>query len=183
VNTRNFHFLKSPVQSQRLGRYVASGAILIGAPVVADGTVDANGQRSLSLATGATVPKRGKHGILFWVNPYSVAAGFDPATYGYGDLDRVPVGASVQLCSGDDIRIRLQNTADDNFERQRDYPARTMVAGIGIATPTLAVDDYIGPGIGDDTAGYWAETDAAHAWAIVTAVYNDTGELDAQLVF
>lgn len=178
---RNFHFLQSPQPGDRLGRYVAGASILIGAPVEAGTDVDGNGQRTVTLKTGTVKPIKGKHGILIWEAPSAYLPGFDPMISVPDDLDHCPIGASVQLVSSDDVRIRLRNTEAYVIQGQRTYAARTMVAGLG-ATPTLAVDDYIGPGDGDDTNGYWAEVAEANAWAVVTAVY-DTGELDAQLVF
>jgi hypothetical protein len=58
-----------------------------------------------------------------------------------------------------------------------------MVAGLG-ATPTVAVGDYLTPGTGNGTAGYWAETATeANAWLIVTAVNASTGEVEARVNF
>lgn len=181
MNTRNFHFLMPPRPEDRLGRYVAGTDLLIGGPVEAGNAIDGNGQRTLTLRTSPVTPKKGKHGILVYENPTADTPGFDPMLTSPWDLDKAPAGRSVQLVSASYVRFRLRNTADELFEGQRDYPARTMIAGLG-ATPSLGIDDYIGPGTGTDVAGYWAEADQAHAWAIVVAVY-DTGEVDAQMLF
>lgn len=178
---RNAWFLNPPEPNQRRGRYVLEAATQIFAPVEAGTDVDVNGQRTLTLCDTETAPVQGKHGILIYENPFSVAPGFDPVSYGYGDFHIAPAGASAQLVSGVGIKFRLKNTADEVLMLQQDYPAFVMVDGLG-ATPTLGVDDYIGPGPGNSTDGFWQPTDAAHAWAIVTAVY-DTDELDAELIF
>lgn len=184
MNTRNFWFLSPPRPEQRLGRYVVGDdAILIGAPVEAGTEVDANGQRELSLRTTAVAPVRGKHGILIYENPFgSTVQGVDPALFAQGDFDTAPAGRPCQLVSGDNVRFRLRNTTDDDIQNSGQVvEGRTMVAGRG-ATPTLLVDNFIGPGPGDDDTGFWQEADEDHAWAVVVAVY-DTGEIDAQLLF
>jgi hypothetical protein len=57
-----------------------------------------------------------------------------------------------------------------------------MVAGLG-ATPTLQVGDYLTPGTGNDSAGYWAETaSAANAWLVVTLVDSARQEVEAELL-
>ena len=86
--------------------------------------------------------------------------------------------------NGTDVKIVLRNTSDETFLQTRAYTGRVMVAGIGIATPTLAVGDYLTPGTGDDDNGYWAETaTAANAWLVITKVDNDRGEVEARLTF
>ena len=58
------------------------------------------------------------------------------------------------------------------------------MAGIGIATPTIAVGDFLTPGVGNDSAGYWAEVGAgATAWLVVTGIDNARAEVEAQLLF
>ena len=179
---RNAWFLQSPQPGDRLGRYiVGDDPILLLAPGEAGTEVDANGQRTLTLCTGETTPVKGKHGLVVWEAPSAYLPGLDPMLFRPSDLDMAPAGVDAQLVSARDVRVRFKNTEDSTIDGQRDYAGRVMVAGLG-ATPTLTVDNYIGPGGGDDTNGYWAETDAAHAWFIVTAVY-DTGEIDAQMVF
>lgn len=183
VYGRRFHFLVPPLPHDRYGRCVTSGAIVIGTPVELGSTEDANGQRPLTLRTTAVAPQKGKHGILVYENPFDTAPGFDPIQYAFGDFDTAPDAAPAQMVSGGYIRFRLKNVAAETVQGQKTYAAKKMVAGIGVATPTLAIDDFIGPGPGDDTNGYWQESDSAHAWAIVTHVDNSTGEVDARLLF
>lgn len=180
---RNFWFLQGPLPGQRLGRYVLGADLLIGSCVEADDEIDENGQRSLGQASANTPPKKGKHGILVYENPFAVMRGVDPVEYALGDFKTAPEGQSTQLVSGDDVRFRLKNTALENLQGQKTYPAFLMVEGLG-ATPTIGIDDFIGPSSTPDgvTNGYWQECSEANAWAIVTAVY-DTDELDAQLIF
>lgn len=179
---RRFWFLTPPEPNERRGRYVVGDdPIVIGAPVEAEATIDANGQRELTLRTTAVAPVQGKHGILIYENPFATAPGLDPVQQAIGDFEKAPVDAPAQLVSGVGIKFRLKNVAAEVIQGQKTYPALAMVGGLG-ATPTLAVDNYIGPGVGNDTDGYWQEADLAHAWAVVTCVY-DTGEIDAELVF
>ena len=59
-----------------------------------------------------------------------------------------------------------------------------MVAGVSIATPTVAVGNFLTPGTGNDTDGYWAETsDAAEAWLVVTAIDAATDTVECVLNF
>lgn len=182
VYGRNFWFLAPPRPDDRQGRYVLGEDILIGTPVVAGTDMDLNGQREITPADADQAPLKYKNGILVYENPFAVAPGFDPVTYGYGDFDTAPSGQPAQVVSGSYIRFRLKNTAEETIDGQRTYPARVMVAGLG-ATPTLDIDDFIGPATTpSDVNGYWQECSEADAWAIVTQVY-DTDELDAQLIF
>lgn len=180
---RNFHFAVPPRPQDRLGRYIANDAILIGAPVkvVANSAVDGDGRLPLQLATGAVRPVKGTHGILIWETPNVDFPGRDPLLTLPSDLDTCPDGAPVQLVSGSYVRIRYENTVASTFHG-RAYAGRVMVGGVSIATPTIKVGDLLTPGPGNDTSGYWTETsDQDLAWASVTAVY-DTG-IDAQLLF
>lgn len=182
VYGRHFWFLTPPESENRRGRYVLGENILIGSCVEAEAELDANGQRVLHQADADTPPLQGKHGILVYENPFGVAPGFDPVQYGYGDFDTAPAGMSAQLVAGVGIKFRLKNLAEEVIQFQKTYPAKTVVDGLG-ATPTLGIDDFIGPVTSPDgTTGWWQACSEANAWAIVTAVY-DTDELDAELVF
>jgi hypothetical protein len=183
VYGRNAWWLTPPEPSDRRGRYVLGDDILIFSCVTAGTDLDDNGQRELQQAAQNTPPKLGKHGILIYENPFGTAPGFDPVQYAFGDFDTAPVGQPAQLVSGRGLKFRLKNTAEEVVQGQRTYAARKMVAGLGGATPTVAVDDFIGPKTSPtDATGWWQECTEANAWAIVTAVY-DTDELDAELVF
>ena len=58
-----------------------------------------------------------------------------------------------------------------------------MVAGLG-ATPTVVVGDYLRPGVGDDTSGYWTETATeADGWLVVTSVDATRQEVEARMTF
>jgi len=96
----------------------------------------------------------------------------------------VPAGEAVQVVNGEDVKVAFKNTTATSFLTRSNYPtARVMVAGLG-ATPTVAVGDYLTPGTGNNTAGYWAETATeANAWLVVTAVNASTGEVEARLNF
>lgn len=186
---RNFDFRVPPVGGQRGSRYALKGGedpLPIGAPVTVDTTAtDATGrdQLQVTLATGASAPVPGLSGIAVFEYAPAAFAGDDPYLTTYSDKDLVPKGAAVQVVSGDTVKVVFKNTVDKTFLHTRDYKGRVMVAGLG-ATPTVAVGDYLTPGTGNDTAGYWAETAvAADAWLIVTHVDSARGEVEAKMAF
>jgi hypothetical protein len=192
---RNFDFRVPPRSGERTGRNVLTDtglsggtSVPIGAPVVYDSAEGVNDDftaaRSFKLATGAQAPAPGRCGILVYEHAPAAFAGDDPFLTTYSDKDTAPVGKLVQVVSGDTVKVMLKNTADRTFLNTRDYTGRKMVAGLGGATPTIAVGDYLTPGTGNDTAGYWAETGSAtNAWLVVTAVDNDRAEVEAQFLF
>lgn len=182
---RNFDFLVPPQGGQRAGRYFndEGAALPIGAPVVITSDENTLGLLGVELATGDQAkPAPGKGGIV--VYEHIVYDGVDPVINTYSDLDTAPDGAAVQVISGSEVKVLLRNTTATTFLSRTSYPnARVMVAGLG-ATPTVAVGNYLTPGTGNDTDGYWAETaTAANAWLIVTKVNASTGEVEARLNF
>jgi hypothetical protein len=184
---KNFEFRVAPHGGQRSGRFYLdeTSAIPIGAPVIyADGSENALGLLPVELATGATgTPAPGLGGIAVYEYGPAAFAGDDPWLTTYSDKDKVPAGAALQVVSGVDVKVVLRNTVDSTFLNTRDYDGRVMVAGLG-ATVSVAVGDYLTPGTGNDSAGYWAETaDPTEAWLVVTKVDNDRGEVEARFVF
>lgn len=189
---RNFEFRIPPVHGSRGGRFYlpsdATGPIVIGAPViVADGaTPDAafSGALPVELATGDQAkPKPGMGGLVLYEHAPAAYAGYDPALTTYSDIDLVPLGKQCQVIQGGEVKIVLRNTEDRTFLNSRQYTGRVMVAGMG-ATPTLSVGDYLTPGTGDDTDGYWAETATAdNGWLVVTNVDAARGEVECRLNF
>ena len=185
---RNFDFRVTPKGGQRQGRYYNDDtiAIPIGAPVVTSGHNDGLGRQGLVLAkTAQNKPLPGKGGIIVYEYAPAAFAGHDPVSTTYSDLDKAPKGKAAQLIHGIDVKVVLKNTTINSFGGRTGYPTtRKMVAGIGQATPTVAVGDMLTPGVGSDSGGYWAETsNVAEAWLIVTSVNNDTGEVEARLNF
>lgn len=184
-STRNFEFRVSPLGGQRGGRYVLGGAARpIGVPVKTDGTNDGLGRATVVLATGNQVaPKSGQGGVLYYQDERYV--GVDQMLTTYSDMDTAPLGAAVQVVSGDTVKVALTNTSATTFLNRTGYPTpRVMVAGVSISTPTVAVGDFLTPGTGNDTDGYWAETaTAANAWLVVTSVNSTTGVVEARLAF
>lgn len=186
---RNFEFRVPPVHGQRGGRYASpdsSTLLVMGAPVVHDGNdPDDLGRLVMELATGAQAPpKSGLGGIAIYEHGlgYDVA-GNDPALTTYSDYDTIPKNRGIQVIAGERIKVVLKNTEDRTFLQTRDYEGRTMVAGLG-ATLTLAVGDYLTPGTGNDTAGYWTETaDVANAWLVVEKVENDRLAVECRVLF
>lgn len=184
---RNFGFLATPKGNQRAGRYFndEGAAIPIGAPVVITSDENDLGLLGLELATGDQAkPLPGKGGIVIYEHAPEAFNGVDSVITTYSDIDTVPVGAACQLISGSEVKVVLKNTTINTFLSRTGYPStRTMVAGVG-ATPTVAVGNFLTPGTGNDTDGYWAETaTAANAWLIVTKVDADRGEVEARLNF
>lgn len=183
---RNGHFLQSPRPEDRLGRYVAGAELLLLSGVMVNPSaleLDDNGQLSLIQATADLAPKKGQNGLIVWETPNTDFPGHDPVLTRPSDFDKAPAGVSVQLVSAPYVRLRFINTEDLLFNGIRQYEGRTMVAGLGTATPGFVVGDLLTTGTGDDTAGYWKKTsDLTKAWFRVTGVY-DTGELDAQMLF
>lgn len=183
---RNFSFRSTPEGGNRAGRYYLDGStnLPIGVPVVLSGEADAStGRLGVELATGAQAkPAPGKGGVLVYEHIQHI--GLDPFLYTYSDYDTVPAGEAVQVINGDSVKVAFKNTTATSFLTRSNYPtARVMVAGLG-ATPTVAVGDFLTPGTGNDTAGYWAETaTAANAWLVVTAVNASTGEVEARVNF
>lgn len=186
---RNFHFRVSPRGGDREARWVLPSdgtSFPIGVPVNGTGTAsdDFPGAEEVALATGAQAPTPGRSGIAVYEHAPAAFAGHDPWLDTYSDIDTVPVGKLLQVVHGTYVKVVLTNTVDRTFLNTRSYDGRIMVAGIGIATPTLAVGDWLTPGVGDDTDGYWAETNtASEAWLVITAVDNARAEVEARMLF
>jgi hypothetical protein len=181
---RNFEFRVTPRQGERAGRYYLDDvARPIGAPVVLSGATDGLGRLGVELVSGAQAkPAPGTGGVLVYEHIQFI--GVDPAETTYSDLDTAPAGKAVQVVNGTTVKVAFKNTEDTGFLARENYPvARTMVDGIG-ATTTVEVGDFLTPGAGDDTDGYWAvTTDADEAWLVVTDVNSTTGEVEARLNF
>ena len=186
---RNFDFRQSPLPQHRLGRFkTGDDPIPNGAPVIADGDVDANGRRTFILAPAGTArPNPGQGGICLYEQADANYRGFDPAITRPSDMTDAPANTPAQMCHGTEVRLAFWNTESDDFRGMRSgspYPARMMVAGASGATPTVEVDELIGPGVGTDGDGYWqVVTDEADAWAVVTEVDAEIGLVVAQMLF
>lgn len=189
---RNFEFRVQPHGGQRAARYInpADGSnIVLGAPVRVDAAAgsDENGRLEVGLASGVGTgtPKPGLGGIAVYEWAPNAFAGTDPLLTLYSDRDYIPAGEPCYLVSGEEVKVVLRNTAENNFFGQRTYAARTMVAGIGGATPTVLVGDMLRPAdVPNDTNGYWRETSvASEAWLVVTHVDAERGEVEARFLF
>lgn len=184
---RNFEFRVPPYGGQRGARYALADDVddlPIGAPVALTGDDDGNGRNLVDSASAATPPVSGVHGIAVYEYAPAAFAGDDPLLTTYSDKDTVPALASVQLVSGDTVKVVLRNTEDRTFLQVREYEGRTMVAGLG-ATPTLAVGNFLEPHTSpSDTNGYWQETATkANAWLVITSVDSARGEVEARMMF
>jgi hypothetical protein len=185
---RNFDFRVVPLEAQRRGRIVLDQGtdVPVGAPLViapgATPNVSYTDALPATLATGGQVPVHGFAGIgvYEWIDYNQV----DPLYITYSDRgDLIPDGKLCQLVAGLNIKVVFKNTSDRTFLNTRDYDGRIMVAGMG-ATPTVAIGDYLTPGVGDDTNGYWAVTQTANeGWLVVTNVDAARQEVEAEFNF
>ncbi len=187
---RNFEWRVSPRLGESSGRFILGGStpLPLGVPVRVDTDAeDGLGRYEVTLATNASQdkPLPGLGGILDFVAIRQ--EGLDPFTSTYSDyVDTVPVGEGVLVVNGNTVKGAWTNTDDtDQYLYRTGYPTpRVMVAGIGIATPTVGAGDWLAPGVGNDDDGYWEVTStASEAWLIVTHVDNDTGLVEARVNF
>jgi hypothetical protein len=185
---RNFEFRVSPKGGQRAGRFYVAAATLIGAPVKITNDADPSSQElgliEVELATGAQAPTKGLSGILAYEFKGAEGyAGDDPFLTTYSDKALAPAGAAVQVVSGDTVKVAFRNTDALTVMNTRAYAARTMVDELG-ATPAVSIGDWLTPGVGTDTDGYWAKTETeSEAWLVVTGVDTDLGEVEARMLF
>jgi hypothetical protein len=194
--TRNFEFRVPPLHGQRSGRFISPNtgtAIVIGAPVIYDAnpaaaTVTAATAlqlQAVKLATGAQAPVKGLSGVAVYEHKGAESwAGFDPYLTTTSDIDTIPLGKALQVVSGEEVKVAFRNTSDSTFLNTRAYTGKIMVAQGAGSTPNVAVGDFLTPGVGDTTSGFWAKTAiAANAWLIVTKVDTTRGEVEARLAF
>jgi hypothetical protein len=207
---RNFEFPIPPKPSARRGRFISPenylsgvapgggslvggsptgqvGLLPIGVPVIADLAAgqDAQGNQYVKLAPqGTLTTAQGGFGILVYEYGPAWAAQTDPYLTTYSDMGIVPLNTYCIVVKGDPAtKILLRNTNANTFLFTRNYTGRTMVNGLG-ATPTVAVGDYLLPGVGDDTNGYWETTSTeAGAWAYIESVDDERLEVTATLMF
>ncbi len=189
---RGFEFRVPPTHGQRHGQYIsaASGTqLVIGQPVTADFSQADDvsyGLQPVVAATGAQAPVPGASGIVVYeFKRPDGFAGFDVELMTYADLALIPFGAAVMVIAGPPITVGFRNVVDTGpFLNTRDYPTRIMVAGVSIATPTVAKGSYLTPGVGTDAAGYWQVTsDVTKAWLLVTDIDTSRGEVEARCLF
>ena len=185
---RNLQFRIPPMSENRAGRFAvpSTGIIPIGAPVVADLTagLDALGHQIVKLAPQASAPVGGISGLAIYEFGPAAFAGFDPLLTTYSDLGNIPVGKGIQVVDGTYTKVVFANTVAETFLGQRTYPGRIMVAGLTAVTPGVAVGDYLVPGVGDDTNGYWQDQQSATgAWLVVTSVDTVRVQVEARMLF
>lgn len=187
--TRNFVFRKSPDAKERGGRYALAGSTVLtsGVPVVATTGTDEVDRQLVVLATGEQAkPKVGLGGIAVFENIDFIGTPLGQTTF--SDVDQIVPGDAVQVVTGTagTVKVAFTNIASGGtFINRPNYPkGRIMVAGVSQATPTIAVGDYLTPGIGNDTDGYWQETsNAANGWLVVTKVDSELGLVEAEVNF
>jgi hypothetical protein len=183
---RNFDFRQSPLPQHRLGRFRnGATAIAQGAPVTmvaASVTDPADLRLPIQVAAAAAPPVIGISGIVVYEAPWDAFHGYDSSLTLASDIDLVPALKPCQVVHGTEVRVKLTNTVERSFEGQRTYAGRVMVAPANLST--LIVGDLLTPGVGNGTAGYWAETATlALAWLRVTSVQATAGFVEAQMLF
>lgn len=185
---RNFEFRVPPHGTNRAGRFCVPSTgtrIPIGAPVKADTGAGLNtlSLQTVALATGAQAPVKGLSGIAVYEYGPAAFAGDDPFLTTYSDKEDVPLAAAIQVVSGLDVKVVFRNTASSTFLNTRSYTGRTFVAGVG-ATPTVAVGDFLTPGDGNTTTGFWKkDASATNAWLVITKVDSARDEVEARMLF
>lgn len=186
---RNFEFRAQPHQRERGARYVLDpegDEIPFGAPVVVDeDAVDSGLRQVLVPAEGDIEPVAGKTGIALYEHAYEAYYGQDPVLTTFSDIDKAPLGKSVYLVFGDGVKIVLRNTVARSFFGQRNYPGRTMIAGVNAATPSVQVGDLLRPHDDpSDANGYWQVASGGEdAWLRVESVDGDRNEVEARFLF
>jgi len=172
--TRNFGFrsFENIVRSGRF-RTPASGAIVIGAPVMLD---SASAGRVKAATAGAAAD--GSAGVA--VYEYILLQGVDAGLYGAGDLTTVPLGAYVQIVHGPGTKIWLRDTAAKTLYDGRSQAAYTPFAG-SITLGTLAIGAALTP----DGAGKWkvANGTSDGNWLTVESVNTTTKVVEARFRF
>lgn len=188
--SRNFEVVATPPgRGRENGATPTTGSPLpMGIPIELDTSAAVNTLKLQPVKVSSADTARGVgsgQGILLYEYAPSAFAGTDPEITLYSDLDTVPLGAACQILHGaaSGIKVVLRNTTTAVFLNTRSYTGRTMVTGLGGATPTIAVGDYLTPGAGNDTTGWWKETaTAANAWLRVVSVDNTRAECECELL-
>ena len=180
---RNFEFRVPPTSRQRGGRFstpTTGSALPMGIPVHATTTRDDLDRQVIALAAADDSPKKGQSGIAIYEHGDGATwAGDDPFLTTYSDKDTLPKGKAIQVVSGEKIKVVLRNTVASTFLNTRDYTGRKMVDLTG-----LAVGNFLTPGTGNDTDGYWKKTVVAgDEWLVVTKIDTDRGEVEAEFLF
>lgn len=184
---RYFEFRNAPTPENRYGRALSPNAVIpIGAPVSQTATVNADQRNVYELDTGvpAARPLPVIQGLAVFEHSYNAYAGFDTELTVPSDFSDIPANSPIQVCHGTNIKVVFRNITEDTvFLTQRTYDdARVMIAPGDLST--LAVGNFIVPGTGDGTSGYWAEGgDATTAWFVITSVDTARGEVEAQMLF
>jgi hypothetical protein len=180
--TRNFGFrdftgivreARNKVPASGLTGPDASG-FLIGTAVVED---SANpGQ--LVRPAGAAAPNALSGIVLYEHIQYQ---GVDPflATSYDAPFQVAPLGRMAQMVHGPGVKVWFKNTVDTPLYDGRLQAGVTLVNGLGGATPSISVGDYLTPG----SNGRWAEGNAGNGWLQVTLVNNTTGLCEARFTF
>jgi hypothetical protein len=173
---RSFEWRATPVEQARYARARVVGPVPIGAPVTLGPPLQADFTDALSarLTTGEQEFLVGSGVVVYeWIDYHRL----DPQIATLSDRDTVPDGVLCQVISDTSTKLIFKNYGPVFAGRSRFN--RIMVAGVGGAT-NLAVGDYLTPGSGNDTFGYWTPTvDVAHAWLTVTRVDLARGEVEA----
>lgn len=144
-----FEFRVPPQSGQRAGRYSLATATNIGGPVVASGSVDADGVQPVVAATaGVNKPTPGQGGILVYEHLFT-----DGPLEVNSDKHQAPAGSYVQVVSGSEVKVALRNDGTVDM----------------VDLTSLSVGDGLMP----DTGGLWQKSDNGDGtddWLIVSSI-------------
>lgn len=178
-------FRQSPIPQHRLGRFKTGSAPIVQfAPVLAGTTLDtADGRTEVTLAAAdSDRPNPGRGGLLVWEEAWRALNDLPAVGSRPSDVDTCPAYTQAQVVHGTEVKVLVQNVADEVFEDQRTYEGRNMFNPTDLTT--LAVGNLVTPGAGDDTNGYWKKTSTvSDAWGTVIEVDATYGLVVFQLTF
>ena len=90
-----------------------------------------------------------------------------------------PLGRYAQMIKGRGVKVWFKNTLDKPLYDGRIQAGVSLVSGLGGATPTIAVGQYLTPAAN----GLWAVGNATNGWLQVEYVNNTTGLCEARMTF
>lgn len=174
--TRNFGFrsFENIVRDGRNKTPATGTPFLIGTAV----QVDPANPGTLARPSAASAPTALSGIVLYEHIQYQGVDPFMTTSQDY-PFTVVPLGRFAQMIRGNGVKVWFKNTADKPLYDGRVQTGATLVAGLGGATPTIAVGDYLTPA----ADGTWAEGNATNGWLQVENVVNSTGLCEARFTF
>lgn len=172
--SRNFGFrsFENIVRDGRNKVPATGNPFLIGTAVTVDGT------NTLVRPSANAAPTQLSGVVVYEHIQYQ---GTDPFLQSPNDAPytTVPLGRFAQMVHGIGVKVYFKNTADQPLYDGRIITGQSLVAGLGIATPTIAVGDYLTPA----ADGTWVEGSSSNGWFLVEQVNNAAGLCEARFLF